>query len=81
MDVTKGSATETKRVKYEQITNITITDFRESVTVPKLYVYPAVRVADNFYVFVALSKSSKMVGKYVFEINPEGRILRNCKME
>jgi hypothetical protein len=46
-----------------------------------LYVYPAVRVADNFYVFLALSKSDKMVGKYAFELNSAGRILRSCRLE
>jgi hypothetical protein len=80
-DVTKGLATETKQVKYEQIKVITITDFNEKATLPRLYVYPAVRVADNFYVFLALSKSDKMVGKYAFELNSAGRILRSCRLE
>lgn len=78
--VTKESTRIPKQVRHEQTKGITITDFREDTITPQLYLYPAVRVADNFYVFLSFHKPSEPFANYVFELNVEGKILRSCKM-
>jgi hypothetical protein len=41
----------------------------------------AVRVADNFYVFLSIQKPNESLTKYVFELNAEGEIARYCDMK
>jgi hypothetical protein len=78
--VTKQSVTVSKQIKYSQIKNLAITNFNKNSTGTKLYIYPSVHAADNFYVFISVGQSGAAMANYVFELTPEGKILRSCKM-
>ncbi|MEJ7645343.1 MAG: hypothetical protein WKF87_12175 [Chryseolinea sp.] len=80
-DAAKREKAQTKRIGYDQINTISITEFKENAANPKVYVYPAIRVAENYYVFISFQMPNEPAAKYVFEINPEGRISRNCRMD
>lgn len=79
-EVTKGSRDDLRTVRFQQVKGITITDFQDDAAVPKLYLYPSVRVADNFYVFLSLQKPNELSANYVIELNPDGNISRSCRM-
>ena len=79
-DFTKRSTQNVKPVKSEGYKSITISDFNNKTTAPRLYLYPSVHVADNFYVFLSLRKPNEQVVNYVFELQPNGNITRSCKM-
>ena len=80
-DATKVRETNSKQIDYDQITNVTITDFTGKSNTAKLYIYQAVRVADNFYVFLSIGRRKEPLSNYVFELNSNGEILRSCKMK
>lgn len=77
---TKGPSNKSKEIIYDQVKNVTITDFTDQFNSAKLYVYHGVRVADNYYVFLSIQKQKKAFANYVFEVNPDGTILRSCRM-
>jgi hypothetical protein len=79
--VAKGPAYNVKEIRYNQVKNITITDFKPNSSTAKLYLYHSVRVADNFYVFLSVQVPNERMARYVFEITPEGEISRSCKMD
>jgi hypothetical protein len=78
--VTKQPVTFSKEIKYTQIKNLTIIDFKDNSTGTKLYVYPSVHAADNFYVFISVGQPNAATVNYVFELAPDGKIMRSCKM-
>jgi hypothetical protein len=80
-DAAKGRLEKTKQISHEKIKSISIMSIKSNSGNPKVYVYPAIRVADNFYVFVSLKRPKEPTAKYVFELNPSGEITRNCRME
>jgi hypothetical protein len=79
-EATKGSRQDLKPIIYKQLKSITIVDFKDDPVTPKLYIYPTVRVADNFYVFLSLHKPNEPFANYVIELNPSGNISRSCRM-
>jgi hypothetical protein len=72
---------QTKEIKYDKVKDIAVTGFTRKSKAPKLYLYHSVHVADNFYVFLTMQIPEEPRSNYVFEITPEGQILRSCKME
>jgi hypothetical protein len=80
-DATKVGVTNSKEINYDQINNLVITDFTDRSHSAKLYIYQAVRVADNFYVFLSIQKYKEPLNNYVFELNSKGEILRSCLMK
>jgi hypothetical protein len=79
--VTSESLEISKDVKYSQIKNLTITNFKEDSQAAKLYVYHSVRVANNYYVFLAMQEANAPTSRYVIELNADGEISRNCSMK
>src|SRR6478735_1922548 len=79
-DLTKGSTKQVIDIEYEKVTDLTISDFKKNSTTPKLYIYPVLHVADNFYVFISLQKSDDSIANYIFKLNPEGKNIQSCKM-
>ena len=80
-DVTKGLKGNVKEIKYENIQGLTIVDFQNKASASRLFIYPSVHVADNYYVFLSFQKSKEQAVKYVFELTPDGNISRSCKMD
>jgi hypothetical protein len=80
-EVTKGPKRKVKEIKYKSSAGITILDFQSKTTNSRLLLYPSVRVADNYYVFLSFQKLKERPVKYVFELTPEGDIVRSCKMD
>jgi len=80
-DATKVREINSKQIDYDQINNIIIIDFKDKSNSAKLYIYQAVRVADNFYVFLSIQQRKESLSNYVFELNSNGEILRSCKMK
>ena len=80
-DGAKGKRKDIKQISYSQTTNIVITDFKKDGVNPKVYVYPEIYVAENHYVFVSFQRPNEPVAKYVFEVKPDGKISRSCRME
>jgi hypothetical protein len=80
-DVSMGSRRNVKEIKYENIKGLTILEFQSKANGYRLFIYPSVHVADNYYVFLAFQKPKEQWFKYVFELTPEGNISRSCKME
>lgn len=79
-DTAKGQTKGRQRIKYDQVSAISITEFKKDAVNPRLFVYPALRVADKYYVFVLLQRPD-ISAKYVLELNPDGNISRNCRMD
>jgi hypothetical protein len=80
-DVTKGSKAEVKEITYEHIKAPTIVDFQTEAKESRLFVYPSVRVADHFYVFLSFQTPNEKLVKYILELTHEGNISRSCKMD
>ena len=78
---TKGLRSNSKEIDYDQVKNITVTAFTDKSNSAKLYVYNAVHVADNFYVFLSIQNRKEILFNYVFELNSNGEILRSCEMK
>ena len=78
--VTNDATSEIKQIHYDPRQRIKVSDFNKDGAEPKLYLYPAVRVADNYYVFLLLGNRYETFGKYVVELTPNGEILRSCRM-
>jgi len=79
--VTGEPSTTSKAINSDKVKNVTITHFDANSKAAKLFVYHKVRVADNFYVFLSIQKPNEPLYSYVFELNVDGEILRNCTME
>ncbi|MBX2899208.1 MAG: hypothetical protein KF775_06145 [Cyclobacteriaceae bacterium] len=75
----KGVKSNEKRIEFKDIEGLKITDFQRSKS-DRLFVYPSLHVADNHYVFL-LFRNKEQAIKYVFELTPEGDILRSCKLD
>ena len=80
-DATKGSSRNIKEIEYKNIKGLTILDFQSESNGSRLFIYPSVHVADNYYVFLSFRKPKEQSVKYVFELTPEGNISRSCKMD
>lgn len=80
-EVTKGLPRKEKEIDYGSTKEITIHNFQSKANGPRLFIYPSVRVADNYYVFILFQRLNKQSVKYVFELSPEGNISRSCKIE
>jgi hypothetical protein len=80
-NTTKGLKREAQKIEFKNIEGLKITDFQAKTNGYRLFVYPSLRVADNYYVFVAFQKQKEQPIRYVFEVTPEGEISRSCKME
>jgi hypothetical protein len=78
--MTKGSTTNVKELSYRQIDRISITDFKTNSGSPKLYIYPELHVADQFYVFLKFSQPGESDANYIFQVDLDGDI-RSCKMD
>ena len=57
---TKARVNNSKEINYDQVRNVTVTDFTAKSSSAKLYLYHAVRVADNFYVFLSIQKQKEV---------------------
>jgi hypothetical protein len=80
-EVTKGLTRNAKEISLEHIKGLTIHDFGSEATGSKLFVYTALHVADNHYVFITFEKSDDEIIKYVFELSSDGNISRSCEMK
>ena len=80
-DAAKGETKGRQQITFDQVNTIAITEFKKDAVNPKLYVFPALRVADKYYVFVLLQLPNKSPAKFVLELNPEGKISRSCRMD
>lgn len=78
-DVTKGMKRKVKEIEFKNIEGLKITDFQTRTIGYRLFVYPSLHVADNYYVFLSFQKQKEQPVKYVFELTPEGEISRSCK--
>jgi len=78
--VTREPLNISKNVRYQEIKNLTISDFKEDSKTAKLYLYHTVRAVDNFYVFLSVQQFGKPISNYVVELNVDGEILRYCRM-
>jgi hypothetical protein len=77
----KGLRSNSKEINYDQVKNITITAFTNKSNRAKLHIYHAVRVADNFDVFLSVQKYKEPLNNYIFDLNASGEILRSCIMK
>jgi hypothetical protein len=80
-DITKKAKSNPKEIKFDNITDLKILDFTKQAGDPKLFIYPSLHVADNYYVFLSFQKANEHPVRYVFELTPEGNISRSCKMD
>jgi hypothetical protein len=80
-DVTKGSKAKVKEISYEHIKALTIVDFQKEAEESRLFVYPSVRVADHFYVFLSFQTPNEKSVRYILELTNEGNISRSCKVD
>jgi hypothetical protein len=80
-DVTKGKKRNTKTIEFKNIEGLRITDFQSKSSGHKLFLFPSVHVADNYYVFLVFQTQKGKPTKYVFELTPDGEISRSCKMD
>ncbi|HEX6890199.1 MAG TPA: hypothetical protein VF141_05890 [Chryseolinea sp.] len=69
-----------EKITYNQVKNITITNLKDDSKTAKLFIYHSVRVADNYYVFLAIHQSNEQVSQYVVELNVDGEVVRYCRM-
>jgi hypothetical protein len=70
-----------REVETRHIEEIVIAGFEPKTKRPKLLLYPALHVADHYYVFVRFQAEQREHARYLFELTPEGRILRSCRMD
>jgi hypothetical protein len=80
-EVTKGSRKDVREISLQNIKGLNIVDFEKKASRSRLFLYPSVHVADNFYVFLSFQKLNEEPVKYVFELTPDGEISRSCRME
>jgi hypothetical protein len=80
-DATKGAKRNVKEIEFKNIEGLKITEFQSKTKGYRLFVYPSVHIADNYYVFLSFQKTKEQPVKYVIELTPEGNISRSCKMD
>ena len=80
-DATKGKNRKVKEIEFKNVKGIKITDYQSKTSGPRLFVYPSVHVADNYYVFLSFQNQKQQPVKYVFELTPEGKISRSCRID
>jgi hypothetical protein len=80
-EATKGEKRNVMEIDFKNIKGPKITDFQSKTSGYRLFVYPSVHVADNYYVFLSFQNLKEQPVKYVFELTPEGKISRSCKMD
>ncbi len=80
-DATKGKKRNVKEIEFKNVKELKITDFQSEASGHRLFIYPSVHVADNYYVFLSFQNQKEQPIKYVFELTPEGNISRSCKMD
>lgn len=77
---TKGKKRSVKQIESKNVKGIKITNFQNSTSEYRLFVYPSLHIAENYYVFLSFQNQKKQLAKYIFELTPEGSISRSCKM-
>jgi hypothetical protein len=80
-DVTKGKKRNTKEIEFKNVEGPNITEFHSKSSGHRLFLFPSVHVADNYYVFLVFQTQKGKLTKYVFELTPKGEISRSCKMD
>ena len=75
-----GMKRQSKEINFTNVNSLKITDFQSRARGHRLFVYPSLHVAENYYVFVSFHKVKEQPVNYVVELTPEGDILRSCKM-
>jgi hypothetical protein len=70
-----------KDMRNADVDRLSIVDFKLKTNNPRIFVYPSVHVADNYYVFLAVQKHKQTSVRYVFELTPGGNISRSCKLD
>ena len=80
-DATKVKRSNTKQIEFKNVKGLKITDFQNKTSGYRLFVYPSLHVADNYYVFLSFQNQKEQPIKYVFELTPEGKISRSCKID
>jgi hypothetical protein len=80
-NVTKGARRNVTEIKYQNTMGLTILDFQRKPIGSRLFMFPSVHVADNYYVFLSFQKPKEQPVRYVVELTPEGNISRSCKMD
>jgi hypothetical protein len=78
--ITNTPINDVRTIRYDHLKNISISDAKDSKEAARLYVYHSLHVADNYYVFVAFQQPEKPLARYLFELTPDGKISRDCKM-
>lgn len=80
-EATKGKKRNIKVIEYKNVKGLNITDFQSNSRGLRLFIYPSIHIADNYYVFLSFQNHNKKSTKYVFELTPDGEISRTCKMD
>ena len=79
-DATKGEKRNAKEIEFKHVKELKITDLQSNTSGHRLFIYPSLHVADNYYVFLSFQNQKKQPIHYVFELTPQGNISRSCKM-
>jgi hypothetical protein len=80
-NLTKGARRSAKEIRYKNSNGLTILDFESKTRSSRLLIYPSLHVADNYYVLLLFQQPEEQPAKYVFEVTPEGKISRSCRMD
>lgn len=80
-EITKGSKRNAQKIEYKDIDGIKITQFQKKSRGYRLFIYPSLHVADNYYVFLSFQKLKEQPVTYVIELTPEGDVSRSCKLD
>ena len=80
-NVTVGTSPTSTAINSDKVKNVSISHFDPNSKAAKLFVYHKVRVADYFYVFLSIQIPNEPLYSYVFELNVDGEIQRNCAMK
>jgi hypothetical protein len=80
-EASRTKRTDIKQISYDHLNNVAIAKLKQNSRNPTIYVYPAMHLADNFYVFIQLQMPNAAAARYLFELSPDGQISRSCRME
>ena len=70
-----------REIEFKNTDGLKINDFQKKATGYRLFVYPSLHVADNYYVFLLFQKPKDQPVKYIVELTPEGDVSRSCKID
>jgi hypothetical protein len=70
-----------KEIEFKNTDALKISDFQKKATGYRLFVYPSLHVADNYYVFLSFQKRKEESVKYIIELTPDGEISRSCRID